>query len=87
MNDAGIGGSSFTRVDGKSNAHKRNSDTIRIVSIKHATARRQKPASSNRAGEAEASGGLEIASAAEAFGGTLTAPSCPTFTGVPHWAQ
>jgi len=60
---------------------------MRIVSIRYATARRQKPASSNCAGEAEASGGLEITSAAEAFGGTLTAPSCPTFTGVPHWAQ
>ena len=50
VSEAGTGGNNFTKVDGKNDAIRRKTATIRAVSITHAIARSQNPANAGRAG-------------------------------------
>ena len=82
-----MGGNSFSNLAGKKEAINRISENIRKTSIANAASRTQNPAYNGCHGEAGLSGGLGISSAGGALGATLTNPSCPTVTGVPHCAQ
>jgi hypothetical protein len=68
--EVGLGGSNFSKVEGKKDATRTKTAAMRIVSIKHATARSQNPANAGRGGSLESSGIAGITSGGWALCGT-----------------
>ena len=87
VNEGGVVGSNFSKVEGKKDALKTKIAAMRIVSMKHATARSQNPANAGRAGNAERSWIAGITCVAGALCGTYTGPICATLKGVSHCGQ
>jgi hypothetical protein len=87
LSEGGVEGSNLSKVEGKKDAPKMKIAAMRIVSIKHATARNQNPANTGRTGNAESSRIAGMASGALTLCGTYTGPICATLTGVSHCGQ
>ena len=74
MNDVELGGSNFSKVEGKKDATRIKMVTMRMVSMMHAIALSQNPANPGRGGKAVSSGIAEITAGGCVLWGTYTGP-------------